>query len=185
MHEDVREILDDCRESMNKAIDSFKRDLSRIRTGRANLSILDGVRVEYFGSSTPLNQVAALTVADPRLITVKPWDKSLLSTIEKSILACDVGLTPNSDGEIIRLPIPPLTGERRKDLVKQVKKIAEDSKVTVRSCRRDARDMLGAVDSLPEDDSKRAEKSIQDTTDAYVKKVDEIAVVKEKEILEV
>ena len=185
MNEEVREILDDCDESMSKAIEAFKRELSRIRTGRANLSILDGVRVEYYGSMTPLNQVAALTVADPRLITVKPWDKSLLSLIEKSILAAQTGLTPSNDGEIIRLPIPPLTGERRKELVKQVKKSAEDAKVRVRNVRRDANDMLKAVDALPEDDLHRSKDLVQTKTDKFVSEIDEIAAGKEKEILEV
>ncbi len=185
MHEDVREILDDCQQSMEKAVESYKRELSRIRTGRANLSVLDGVRVEYYGSMTPLNQVAALTVADPRLITVKPWDKSLLALIEKSILISDVGLNPNNDGEIIRLPIPPLTGERRKELVKQVRRIAEDAKVSVRGCRRDGRDMLETVDNLPEDDLKKGKDRVQELTDAWVKKIDSIADAKEADILEV
>ncbi|MFT7624718.1 MAG: ribosome recycling factor, partial [Myxococcota bacterium] len=170
MNEEVREVLDDCRQSMSKSIDSLNSQLSRIRTGRANLSVLDSVHVEYYGSATPLNQVAALTVADPRLITVKPWDKSLMSLIEKAILMSDVGMTPSSDGELIRLPIPPLTGERRKELVKQVKRVAEDSKVSVRNARRDARDMVDAIDNLPEDDSKRAKDSVQALTDDFVGK---------------
>ncbi len=185
MHEEVREILDDCKSTMSKSIDALKSQLARVRTGRANLSVLDSVRVEYYGTPTPLNQVAALTVADPRLITVKPWDKSLVPLIEKSILASDVGLTPSSDGELIRLPIPPLTGERRKDLVKQVKAMAENSKVSIRNARRDARDMLDAVDALPEDDNKRGKDAVQKTTDDFVKKIDEIAAKKEQDILEV
>jgi len=185
MNEDVREVLTDCDQSMVKSLDAFRRELTRIRTGRANLAILDGVRVEYYGSLTPLNQVAALTVADPRLITVKPWDKSLVSLIEKAIMISDIGLTPGSDGELIRLPIPPLTGERRKELVKQVRRIAEEAKIAVRNCRRDANDLLKSVESLPEDDLARGRKSVQDKTDDFVKQIDDIADVKEKEILEV
>lgn len=185
MNEEVAEILELVSESMAKSIEAFKRELSRIRTGRANLSILDGVRVEYYGTMTPLNQVAALTVADARLITVKPWDKSLLSLIEKTILISDIGLNPSSDGEIIRLPIPPLTGDRRKDLVRQVGKVSEDTKIAIRNSRRDGNDMLKGVDSLPEDDLQRGRKAVQDRTDAFIKKVDELATTKEIEILEV
>ena len=185
MNEEVQEILADCEDSMGKAIEAFQRDLGRVRTGRANLSVLDGVKVEYYGSLTPLNQVAALTVADPRLITVKPWDKGLLASIEKAIVMCDVGITPSNDGEIIRLPIPPLTGERRKELVKQVKASGEDSKVRVRNARRDGNDMLKAVDALPEDDLHRAKDSVQDLTNKYVAKLDAMVAKKEKEILEV
>ena len=185
MNEEVNEILELVDESMKKSLEAFQRDLSRIRTGRANLSILDGVRVEYYGTMTPLNQVAALTVADARLITVKPWDKTSISTIEKALLVADIGLNPSSDGEIIRLPIPPLTGERRKGLVRQVGKTAEDAKVAIRNCRRDGNDMLKDVDALPEDDEKRGRKFIQDKTDAFVKKIDELGALKEKEILEV
>ena len=184
MNEDLKAILDDCDESMKKALETLKRDLTRIRTGRANLAILDGVRVEYYGSYTPLNQVAALTVADPRLITVKPWDKALLTPIEKALVASDIGLTPNNDGEIIRLSIPPLTVERRKDLTKQVGKAAEETKVKVRTIRREANDMLKEIDGLSEDDVKRAKELVQTTTDGWIKKVDDVATVKEKEIME-
>ena len=183
--DEVKDILDDCEQGMNKAIDALKRELSRIRTGRANLAILDGIRVEYYGTPTPINQVAALTVADPRLITVKPWDKTLLSAVEKSILAAGIGLTPNNDGEIIRLPIPPLTVERRRDLVKSVKTAAEDAKIRVRDVRRDANELLKTVDGLPEDDLKKALKIVQDKTDKFSKVVDDVATGKEKEIMEV
>lgn len=185
MNEEVQEILADCEDSMDKVIEAFKRELSRVRTGRANLSILDGVKLEYYGSMTPLNQVAGLTVADPRLITVKPWDKGLLPAIEKAILIGDVGLTPSNDGEIIRLPIPPLTGERRKDLVKQVKKSGEDAKIRIRNARRDANDLLKDVEALPEDELHRSRDSVQALTDKYVASIDSIAANKEKEILEV
>jgi len=183
--DDVREILDDCSSGMDQAISNFQRDLNKVRTGRANLSVLDNVRVDYYGTATPLNQVAALTVADPRLITVKPWDKNLIGDIEKSVLAADIGLTPNNDGELIRLPIPPLTGERRKEIVRNVKKNGEDSKISIRNVRRDSNELLKSVESLPEDDLKRSLKSVQDLTDNYVAKIDEMVEAKEKEILEI
>jgi ribosome recycling factor len=184
MNEEVGEILDDCKQSMVKAIDAFKRDLGRFRTGRANLAVLDGIKIEYYGTPTPLNQVAALTVTDPRLITVKPWEKGLIPLIEKSILSADIGLNPSSDSDIIRLPIPPLTGERRKDLVRNVKRIAEERKIAVRNARRDANDMLKEVDSLPEDDLKKSLKQVQDVTDRFVGQIDEIATSKETEIMD-
>jgi ribosome recycling factor len=183
--EEIEEILVDCDESMDKCIDSLKRELNRVRTGRANLSVLDGIRVDYYGTATPLNQVAALTVADPRLITVKPWDKNLLADIERSIQAADLGLTPGNDGEIIRLPIPPLTGERRKELVRSVGKCIEDAKIAIRNARRDANDMLKSVDSLPEDDLKKAKKSVQDRTDRFVTSVIDLGTKKETDILEI
>jgi ribosome recycling factor len=184
MNEEVQEILTDCQGSMDNTIEAFQRDLGRVRTGRANLSILDNVKVEYYGSFTPLNQVAGLTVADPRLIIVKPWDKGLLAPIEKAILIGDVGLTPSNDGEMIRLPVPPLTGERRKDLVKQVKKSAEDAKIRIRNARRDANDMLKLIDALPEDELHKSRDLVQSVTDSYTTKVDTIGEKKEEEILE-
>lgn len=185
MDEDVKEVMDDARNSMGKALESFQRELSRVRTGRANLSILDGVRVDYYGTPTPLNQVAALTVADPRLITVKPWEKNMLSAVEKAIMVAGTGLTPNNDGELIRLAIPPLTGERRKELVKKVSASLENARVQVRNCRRDANDMIKMLDSLPEDAGIRGKKSVQDLTDDYIKRLEAVCAEKENEILEV
>jgi ribosome recycling factor len=184
MDEDVLEIMEDCEGSMDKTIEALKRDLGRFRTGRANLSVLDGITVEYYGTPTPLNQVAALTVADPRLITVKPWEKNLIPLIEKSIMVADIGLNPASDSELIRLPIPPLTGERRKELVKNVKRTVEEAKIAVRNHRRDANDMLKSVDSLPEDDLKKSLKKVQDITDRFVGQVETILSAKESEILD-
>jgi ribosome recycling factor len=170
-------------ESFDKCIVSLQRDLSRLRTGRASLALLDGVRVEYYGSPTPLSQVASVNISDPKLIVVKPWDKSLMTAVEKGILAADVGITPNSDGTVIRLPIPPLTVERRKDLVKQVKKMAEAARVAVRSVRRDVKGQIDALE-IPEDDQHRAEKKLQDLTDDNIKRIDQIAEAKEAEIME-
>ncbi|GMV43648.1 MAG: ribosome-recycling factor [Myxococcales bacterium] len=181
----IKEIIDDTRDSMGKVIENLQRDLTRTRTGRANLSILDGIRVDYYGTSTPLNQVAALTVVDPRMISIKPWDKSLLPIIEKAIISSDLGLNPGSDGELLRLPIPPLTQERRQELAKGVRKQGEDAKIAIRNIRRDAKTLLDDLDGVSEDDVTRAHKSVQDTTDEHVKRVDDVVAKKEKEITEI
>jgi ribosome recycling factor len=173
---------------MKRAIEAFQRDLSRVRTGRANLSLLDGIRVDYYGTPTPLNQVASLNVADARLITIKPWEKNMIPIIEKAVRSSDLGLNPVADSELVRLPIPPLTQERRKDLVKQIKKMTEDARVAVRGARRDANDMLKEAEKdgdVTEDAAKAGSKKIQDLTDRYIEQVDEVAGKKEKEILEV
>lgn len=177
-------ITNDTKAALAKAHDAFKRDLTKIRTGRANLAMLDGVRVEYYGSPTPLSQVAALNVADPRLITIKPWDKSLLVAIEKSIVAANLGITPSSDGELIRLPIPPLTGEVRKNLVKDLKKKTEDAKVAIRTVRQNTNKAVKDAE-LSEDEETRALKSMQKLVDDAIAKVDQDATEKEKEIMEV
>jgi ribosome recycling factor len=181
------EITKDADDGMKKALEAFKRDLSKIRTGRASTSLLDGVKVEYYGTPTPLNQVATLQVVDARLITVKPWEKNLIPVIEKAIRASDLGLNPVSDAELVRLPIPALTAERRKDLAKQVKKMQEEAKVAVRAARRDANDLIKDAQKdgdLTEDEKKQGDKKVQDLTDRYVALVDEVAVAKEKEIME-
>jgi ribosome recycling factor len=183
----VEDIIHDCEEGMKRAVDAFQRDLSRVRTGRANLSLLDGIKVDYYGTPTPLNQVASLNVADARLITVKPWEKTMIPIIEKAIRASDLGLNPVADSELVRLPIPPLTQERRKDLVKQIKKMTEEARVAVRGARRDANDMLKEAErdgDVTEDDAKNTGKRIQDLTDRWVAQVDEVGAKKEKEILE-
>jgi ribosome recycling factor len=184
----LNDVLKDLQGSLDKGIEAFKRELVKVRTGRANVSILDGVRVDYYGTPTPLNQVAALNVPDARLITIKPWEKSLIPEIEKAIRSAQLGLNPNSDGEIIRLPMPPLTEERRKELVKVVKKMAEEAKVALRGNRRDANEMLKDFlkdKQITEDEEKAGLKKVQDLTDAAVTKVDEIFAKKEAEIMEV
>src|SRR5262245_58953048 len=185
----VNDVLKDLQGSFDKAIDSYKRDLAKVRTGRANIAMLDGVKVEYYGTMTPLNQVSTLNVPDPRLITVKPWEKSLIPVIEKAIKAqSELGLNPTSDGELVRIPIPPLTQERRKDLVKMVKKLAEEAKVVLRNARREANETLKEfTDSgdIAEDDERQGLKKVQDLTDKFTAQVDEITVKKEKEIMEV
>jgi ribosome recycling factor len=184
----VNDVVKDLNDSMDKAMEAFKRDLGKVRTGRANIAMLDGVKVEYYGTPTPLNQVATLNVPDPRLITIKPWEKSLIPAIEKAIKAhSELGLNPASDGDLVRIPIPPLTQERRKDLVKVIKKLTEEAKVALRGARREANETLKEFkDSgdVTEDDERQGLKRIQDATDKYVASVDEIAAKKEKEILD-
>lgn len=184
----VNDVMKDLQVALEKGIEGFKRDLQKVRTGRANLGILDGLRVDYYGTPTPINQVAAMNVPDPRMITIKPWEKSLIPEIEKTIRAAQLGLNPSSDGELVRLPMPPLTEERRKDLVKMVKKMAEEAKVHQRSARRDANEMLKEFlkdKSITEDDEKAGLKKVQDATDAGIAKIDEILHKKEQEIMEV
>jgi ribosome recycling factor len=186
--DDVARIQDEAREGMEKAIRSLKAELQKIRTGRANVALLDGIQVEYYGTPTPLNQLANLTTPDPRLIVVSPYDKGAIGDIEKAIMKADLGLSPSSDGKVLRVPVPPLTEERRKDLVKQVHRAAEDHKVGIRESRRDALSMLKGLESegaLPKDDKHREEKKIQVLTDAMVKQVDAIAAQKEEDILQV
>jgi ribosome recycling factor len=185
--QDVGVVFEECREAMEKSIRSLKADLQKVRTGRASTALLDGLQVDYYGTPTPLNQLANLTVPDPRLIVIAPYDKGAMQAIERAIQTSDLGLTPNNDGKVVRIPIPPLTEERRKELVKHVKRAAEEHKVGVRDARRDALAMLKDLegDGLPADEKRRAEKKIQDFTDEYVKKIDQIIQQKEQEILQV
>lgn len=185
-------MLDDVYESMKDGIDkahqALGRDLAKLRTGRANLALLDGIRADYYGQSTPLNQMASISVPEARLIVIRPWDKTAVHAIEKAILTSDLGVTPNSDGEFIRIPIPPLTEERRRDLVKQARKQAEECKIAIRHARRDANEMLDSFaddGDIPEDDALKGKKRIQEMTDDAIKKVDEILSRKEADIMEV
>ena len=183
----INDITNDTEDGMKKAVDSFKRDLQKIRTGRANTSMLDSIKVDYYGTPTPVNQVASVQVVDARLITVKPWEKAMIAVIDKAIRASDLGINPVADAELVRLPIPPLTNERRKELAKVVGKQTEEARVAVRSARRDAMDMIKDAEKdkqITEDQRKDGEKKIQDLTDKYIAMVDDIAKSKEKEIME-
>ncbi|MBR6764012.1 MAG: ribosome recycling factor [Clostridia bacterium] len=174
-------------DKMQKTIDSLISEFGTIRAGRASASVLDKVTVDYYGTQTPLNQVGSISVPEPRMLVVQPWDPSLLKAIEKAILASDVGITPTNDGKSIRLAFPPLTEERRKELTKLVRKYAEEGKVAVRNVRREAVDAFKAMkkkSEITEDDLKICEKDMQDLTDKYVKKVDEVSAKKEKELME-
>ena len=184
----VSDVLKDLQANLDKGIDALKKDLGKVRTGRANVAILDGLRVDYYGTPTPLHQVASVNAPDPRLITIKPWEKSLIPEIEKLIRSSQLGLNPSSDGEIIRLPMPPLTEERRRDLVKMVKKTAEESKVALRNARRDANEMLKEFlkdKDITEDEEKAGLKKVQEATDAAVTKIDDVVAKKDKEIMEI
>ena len=184
----VEDILGELTDGFAKALDSLRRDLNKVRTGRANLAVLDDIRVEYYGTLTPLNQVATLTVADPRLITVRPWEKNMIPIIEKAINQAGVGINPTNDGEMIRLPIPPLSGERRKELVRQVRRFGEDCKVSLRNRRRDANEFLREASKeaeISEDDRDRGLKKVQEATDAWGAKVDGVVGAKEEELLQV
>lgn len=173
---------------MKKTCDSLNAQLATIRAGRANASVLDQIEVEYYGSPTPIQQVASISSPDPRSLLIQPWDASILKGIEKAILASDLGINPQNDGRVIRLVFPQLTEERRKELTKQVKKYGEDAKVAIRNVRRDAVDFVKKAQKkgeLTEDDQKKAEKDIQDLTDKYIKKVDEMCGKKDKELMEI
>ena len=183
----INDITTDTEDGMKKAVDSFRRDLQKIRTGRANAAMLDGIKVDYYGTPTPVNQVATVTVVDARLISVKPWEKSMLPVIDKAIRASDLGINPVSDSELVRLPVPPLTQERRKELAKSVGKQTEEARVAVRSARRDAMDMVKEAEKdkdITEDERKTGEKRIQELTDKYIAMIDDVAKAKEKEIME-
>lgn len=183
----INDITTDSEDGMKKAVDSFKRDLQKIRTGRANTAMLDGIKVDYYGTPTPVNQVATVQVVDARLITVKPWEKTMIPVIDKAIRASDLGINPVADAELVRLPIPPLTQERRRDLAKSVGKQTEEARVAVRAARRDAMDMLKDAEKdkqISEDERKGGEKKVQDLTDKYIAMIDDIAKAKEKEIME-
>ncbi|MGE3542940.1 MAG: ribosome recycling factor [Kofleriaceae bacterium] len=184
----MNDITSDSEDGMKKAVDSFKRDLQKIRTGRANAAMLDGIKVDYYGTPTPVNQVATVQVVDARLITVKPWEKNMIAVIDKAIRASDLGINPVADSELVRLPIPPLTQERRKELAKVVNKQTEEARVAVRSARRDAMDMIKDAEKdkqITEDERKNGEKKVQELTDKYIAMVDDIAKTKEKEIMEI
>ena len=173
---------------MDKAIESLKKDIAGIRTGRASLGIFEGITVDYYGTPTPINQVATMSVPESRLIIIQPWDLKMIAEIEKAILKSDLGLNPSNDGKIIRIAIPPLTEERRKQIIKQVHKRVEEAKIAVRNIRRDSNDEVKKLEKekkMSEDDAKKTLEEIQKLTDSYIKRTDEINSHKEKELMEV
>ncbi|MCR6544699.1 ribosome recycling factor [Dehalobacterium formicoaceticum] len=184
----IRETIQEAEERMSKTVEVLKKDFASLRAGRATPALLDKVQVDYYGTMTPVNQMANVSVPEARLLLIQPWDKSTIPAIEKAILKSDLGLTPSSDGNVIRIGIPQLTEERRKDLVKSVKKKAEEARVAVRNVRRDTNDMIKDLEKeheISEDESKRGLEEIQKTTDKFIKKVDEVMNTKEQEIMEV
>ncbi|MBI5182900.1 MAG: ribosome recycling factor [Nitrospinae bacterium] len=184
----IQKVYDDLERKMTNSINAFKRELNSIRTGKASLALLEGIYVEYYGNPTPLNQLGTLSIPEIRLIIIQPWDTSMITNIEKAILTSDLGLVPSNDGRIIRIPIPPLTEERRKQLVKIVKKSAEDCKVIIRNIRREANEIMRSLEKekkISEDDLHRAQDRVQKSTDKFIKEVEDIFTKKEKEVLEV
>ncbi|MFC1713383.1 ribosome recycling factor [Candidatus Poribacteria bacterium] len=182
-----KETIRETHQKMENALESTGKELSSIRTGRASISLLDGINVEYYGARSPINQVASVSIPEARLMVIQPWDKSTIGEIERAILKADLGLNINNDGNVIRITIPELTEERRKELARHAKKIAEEGKIAVRAIRRDANEVLKKLEKdgeLPEDDSRREQSEVQDLTDEHVKKVDEMVEAKEKEIME-
>jgi ribosome recycling factor len=184
----MKEIIEDAKERMGKSIDSLRDDFNTIRTGRASTSLFDKIRVEYYGNPTPLHQVATISVPEARLVVIQPWDPSVLGEIEKAIQKSELSLNPSNDGKVIRINIPPLTEERRKEYVKMAKNMAEQARVAVRNIRRDANDSLKKQQkesTITEDDEKKGMDEIQQTTDESVEKIDKILEEKEKEIMEI
>ena len=183
----IESVYRDSKDNMGKVIEALKKELKRVRTGRASLSLLDGIKVDYYGTLTPLSQLATLAAPESRLITIQPWDTTVIKEIEKAVLKSDLGLTPSSDGKIIRIAIPPLTEQRRKELVKVVHKISEEYKVSVRNLRRDANVLIKDIKKdgkISEDDAFKSQEKIQKITDEHISLVDACYKEKEKEILE-
>ena len=183
----MQDVLKEVETRMQAAIEALTREFAGVRTGRASTGLLEGIRVDYYGTPTPVAQVSAISVPDPKTLLIQPWDASLLSAIEKAIMKSDLGLTPTSDGKAIRLSLPPLTEERRKQLAKVVGKLAEDARVAVRNIRREANEKLKAREkkekAISEDESRRGQEQIQKTTDKHIRRVDELLQKKEEEIL--
>lgn len=185
MFDNIKRELDD---GMSKVLDTLKYQLTKIRTGRASASVLDGIQVDYYGTPTPIKQVGQISTPEARLLQIQPFDKTLIAAIEKAILGANIGLTPSNDGNLVRIPFPAMTEERRKENVKEIKKIGEDSKVSIRNIRRDKNDQIKKAEkdkSVSEDQSKKLQDETQKITDTYIKKVDEVIASKEKEVLTV
>ncbi|MCF0190872.1 MAG: ribosome recycling factor [Marinilabiliaceae bacterium] len=187
MEEEVELVLDDAQEQMQKAIDHLDYELGKIRAGKANPKMLEDVRVDYFGNATPISQVANVSVPDPRTIAIRPWEKTMIPAIEKAIMAANLGMNPDNNGEMIRIMVPPLTEERRRDLVKQVKTVCEDSRIVIRNIRRDANEEFKKLkkDGLSEDRQKDCEAEVQKRHDSFMKKIDELFAAKEKDVMTV
>ena len=182
-----KELLRETRRNMENALEANAREISNIRTGRATISLLDGINVEYYGARSPINQVASVSIPEARLMVIQPWDKSIIGEIERVILKADLGLNVNSDGNVVRITVPELTEERRKELAKHARRVAEEGKIAIRNVRREANDALKKMEKsggLPEDDSRREQSQVQDLTDEYIGKIDEMLQAKEKEIME-
>lgn len=177
--------MSDIRESMDKALESLKHNFSKVRTGRANANILSDITVDYYGIATPITQVAAVKVPEAHMLVIEPWDKALVNAIVKAVTASDLGITPNSDGIVVRLPFPAPTEERRRELVKECRELAEHAKIAIRNARRDANNKLERDEELTEDEVRREQAKVQKATDEFVAKVDEMLKAKEAEVMEI
>lgn len=185
MTEDVKQCLDETKSSMQKALSHLEKELQKLRTGKANPQMLEGIKVDYYGSEVPLNQVSNVSSPDPKTITIQPWEKGMIQPIEKAIQAANLGFNPQNDGTIIRIPVPPLTEERRKDIVKRVKEYAEDTKVGIRSARKTGNDIAKMLEKegVPEDEVKRLEADIQKLTNDFTEKAEKLAEAKENDLM--
>ncbi|MCS7172137.1 MAG: ribosome recycling factor [Armatimonadetes bacterium] len=184
----IQEVLADARQRMQKSVEATRRELAGLRTGRAHPGLVEHIRVEYYGTPVPLNQLATITAPEPRLLVIQPWDKSALRSIEKALLQSDLGLHPTSDGNVLRVPIPPLTEERRQDLVKLARKLAEEGRVAIRNIRREAKETIEELEDegeISEDEARRAQEELQKLTDRFIEEIDALLQRKEAEILEV
>jgi ribosome recycling factor len=184
----MKEQMNIAKEKMGKSVKALQNELATIRAGRANPAVLDKIHVDYYGTPTPINQMAAISVSEARILVIQPWDKSTLSSIEKAIQASDLGINPTNDGSVLRIVFPPLTEERRKELVKEVNKYGEEGKIAIRSIRRDTLEKFKAMkknSEITEDDLKTCEKDVQNLTDKFIKEIDEVVAEKEKEIMSI
>ena len=185
---EIKKIYIDTEDRMQKTIDAIQRELASIRTGKASISLVEGIKVDYYGNLTPLSQVASITIPDPKLLVIQPWEKKLIPEITKAIQKSNLGLNPLTDANVIRLPIPPLTEERRRDLVKLVKKISEEGKIALRNIRREANDQTKKAEKekkISEDDSRKAQEKVQEITDKYIQFIDNSVKKKEEEMMEI
>ncbi len=185
---EIKKVYTDTQDRMQKSVDAIKREFASIRTGKASTSLVEGIKVDYYGSMTPLSQVASVSIPDPKLLVIQPWEKKLIPEIAKAIQKSDLGLNPLTDANVVRLPIPPLTEERRKDLVKLVKKISEEGKIAVRNIRREANDQFKNAEKekeISEDDSRKAQERVQEITDEFIESIEELVKKKEEEIMKV
>lgn len=183
----IQEVLADARQRMQKSVEATRRELAGLRTGRAHPGLVEHIRVEYYGTPVPLNQLATITAPEPRLLVIQPWDKSALRNIEKALMQSDLGLNPTSDGNVLRVPIPPLTEERRQDLVRLARKLAEEGRVAVRNIRREAKETIEELEDegeISEDEARRAQEELQKLTDRFIEEIDALLQRKEAEILE-
>lgn len=183
-----KDVIKETKEKMEKSLEHYRNELKTVRTGRASVAMFEHIKVDYYGTPTPLNQVGTLSAPEPRLITIQPWEPSLIPAIEKAIMTSNMGFNPSNDGVMIRIPVPPLTEERRREIVKLIKKMAEEAKVIVRNIRRDANEVIKKLEKdkeISEDEAKRLTGKVQELTDEFIKEIDEVTAKKEKDVMEI